>query len=100
LSSTSESLIDLKEAIPKAIANYNKFRSPEATAKLISLEKNRFTVQFSGPFCYSCGLDAYFEDFIYKLYQLASNRFSVEITQIRQTSPESYDVQYKVLCKS
>jgi len=87
--------INIKELILEAITNYNKYRSPEATAKLIALEKSKFRIEFSGSFCHTCGVDAYFEDLIYELTNL-SNQISVEMTLIRQTDPESYEVDYGV----
>jgi len=52
-----------RKAIAKAIEEFNKYRSPEATAKLISLGKKSFRVEFTGSFCKTCGFYDYFEDF-------------------------------------
>ena len=49
---------------------YNRYRSPEAKAKLLKLNKDSFTIMFEGPFCQSCGVQDYFEDFIHELESL------------------------------
>lgn len=52
------------ERIREAIEEFNRYRSPEATAKLLSLEKDRFRVRFTGIFCRTCGFHDYFDDFV------------------------------------
>jgi hypothetical protein len=52
-----------RKAIEKAIEGFNKYRSPEATAKLVSVGKKSFVAEFTGPFCRTCGFHDYFEDF-------------------------------------
>jgi len=44
------------------IEEYNKYRSPEVTAKLISLDKKFFKIEFIGSFCHTCGFYDYFDD--------------------------------------
>lgn len=51
-----------REKVVKAINKFNKYRAPEAVAKLLSLNKKSFKIQFSGPFCRSCGFYDYFDD--------------------------------------
>lgn len=41
----------MKEKIEEAIEEYNKYRVPEAKAKLISFDKGVFKVEFRGSFC-------------------------------------------------
>ena len=86
---------DLSKLILTTVEVYNKYRSPEATAKLLKLEKDSFTIEFEGSFCQSCGVQDYFEDFIYELESLSS-AVKVEIGKIEQTSPQSFRVQYIV----
>lgn len=59
-----------KELIDKAIEKYNKYRSPEATARLIYYQRDKFLVEFSGYFCLTCGYYDYFEDLIYILKEM------------------------------
>lgn len=90
----SPSRVDLKEHILKAIASYNRYRSPEAVAKLVKLEKDKFIIEFSGPFCLGCGASDYFEDFI---YELKDQNHQVKIEQFKRTGQQSYEVEYIVL---
>jgi len=86
---------DLSKFVLRTIEVYNRYRSPEATAKLLKLEKGGFTIEFEGSFCQSCGVQDYFEDFIYELRRLSSG-VEVEIGETEQTSPQSFKVQYIV----
>ncbi len=61
--------------------------------KLLELGKECFTLKFEGSFCQSCGVQDYFEDFIYELESL-SNTVEVEIGNIEQTSQQSFKVKY------
>jgi len=59
-----------KNTIIKAITLYNKYRSPEAYAKLIGLEGEKIIVKFEGTFCETCGVNDWVEDFKYVLEDL------------------------------
>ena len=54
------SLIEIME---NAIVEYNKYRSPEATARTISMNEASFKLEFRGSFCCICGFHDYFEDY-------------------------------------
>jgi hypothetical protein len=88
----SSELVDL---ILRAVEVYNRYRSPEATAKLLKFEEDGFTIEFEGLFCQSCGVQDYFEDFIYELKGL-NNNVEPKIQEIEQTSPQSFKVRYMV----
>jgi hypothetical protein len=84
---------DLNGLVLKAIEVYNRYRSPEATAKLVGVEKDGFVIEFEGAFCLSCGVRDYFEDFIYELEDLNRN-FRAEIKETEQTGSQSFRVHY------
>ncbi len=46
----------------EAIERFNKYRSPEANAKILEIDDKKALVEISGPFCTSCGIFDYFED--------------------------------------
>lgn len=46
---------------------FNKYRDPEITAKLVKFEGKSFKIEFTGTFCYTCGFYDYFDDFKYLL---------------------------------
>jgi len=86
---------ELAKLILRTVEIYNKYRSPEATAKLLKIEEDGFTIKFEGPFCQSCGVQDYFEDFTYELKSL-NDKVEVEIREIEQTNPQSFKVRYVV----
>jgi len=52
----------LKLILQKAVAKYNKYRSPEVTARVLSGNERLFEIEFKGPFCHTCGFYDYFDD--------------------------------------
>lgn len=46
-----------------AIEEYNKYRSPEINARVVSMAGDTFQIEFRGSFCYTCGFYDYFEDY-------------------------------------
>jgi hypothetical protein len=85
----------LNDAVLRAIEVYNRYRSPEATAKLIVVKKDGFVIDFEGSFCTSCGVRDYFEDFIYEM-QTITKQFKVELAETTPTSPQSFRVRYQI----
>lgn len=83
----------LLESILKTIKSYNKYRSPEVTAKFVELSKNNLVIEFEGAFCQSCGAQDYFEDFIYELYEVVKDS-KVKINKIESIALQLYRVQY------
>jgi hypothetical protein len=85
----------LGDLVLRAIEVYNRYRSPEATAKLVGVEKDGFIIQFEGPFCQSCGVNDYSEDFICEL-ETVNRAFRVEVKEIEPAGPQSFRVRYGV----
>jgi hypothetical protein len=86
---------NLKDAVLRAIEVYNMYRSPEATAKLVAVEKDGFIIDFEGAFCNSCGVRDYFEDFIYEL-ETINKQFRAELAETKPTGSQSFRVQYRL----
>jgi hypothetical protein len=86
---------ELEEIIRKAIILYNRYRSPEAVAKLVRVSPESVTIAFSGSFCYSCGVLDYIEDFIHEL-KILTDKIELKIDKTRQTSPRSFEVDYRI----
>lgn len=59
--------IEFKYKISKAIEKYNKYRAPESNVKLEKIRNKHILLIFYGPFCKSCGIYDYFDDFIFFL---------------------------------
>ena len=85
----------LNDLVSRAIEVYNRYRSPEATAKLVEVEKDGFIIEFEGPFCISCGVRDCFEGFIHEL-ETVSGAFRVEVKDTEPAGPQSFRVQYGV----
>jgi hypothetical protein len=85
----------LDDLVLRAIEVFNRYRSPEATAKLVGVEKDGFIIEFEGPFCMSCGVNDYFEDFIYELENV-SRSLRVEVKETEPSGPQSFRVRYGV----
>ncbi|MCD6592439.1 MAG: hypothetical protein J7K78_05450 [Thaumarchaeota archaeon] len=60
----------LLEMVEQAIERYNRYRSPEASARLVKAEGDRVIVEFSGSFCRSCGVYDWLEDLVYELKEV------------------------------
>ena len=90
-----QSQSDLEQLMRRTVALYNRYRSPEATAKLVLVTPELVTVSFSGSFCYSCGVIDYLEDFVHEL-KLLTDKVELKIGKTRQTSPRSFEADYRV----
>jgi hypothetical protein len=85
----------LNDLVLRVIEVYNRYRSPEATAKLVGIKKDGFIIEFQGSFCHSCGVNDYFEDFIHELENI-SREFSLEVKATEPAGPQSFRVRYGV----
>lgn len=85
--------MQLRSALKKAVEKYNKYRSPEAVARVAHVGDDGFELEFTGPFCQSCGVQDYFEDMIYELRDVSDVKADlVEVTEIEQGT---YRVRYR-----
>jgi len=85
----------LDDVVLRTIEVYNRYRSPEATAKLIGIKKDCFIIEFKGSFCQSCGVNDYFKDFIHELEDI-SRDFSVEVKATEASGTQTFRVRYDV----
>lgn len=89
---------ELENYLHKVVALYNRYRQPEATAKLVKVMPEKVTVEFSGSFCYGCGVLDYFEDLIYE-FKALTDKAELEIATVRQISQSSFEVEYTIRVK-
>lgn len=82
-----------EEELGRVIRRYNRYRSPESTAELVSLDDDGFSVEFRGPYFISCCPEEYFEDLRYDLLELTGEE--AEIKALKRKSDDSYLVEYK-----
>ena len=86
---------NLNEIVLKAVEVFNRYRSPEATARLVRMEQDGFVIEFEGPFCLGCSVRDYFEDFIYELEDVEGG-FRVEMKETEPAGSQSFKVRYLV----
>ncbi len=89
------SQLELEELVRRTVALYNRLRSPEAFAKIVSVSPEEVTISFSGSFCYSCGVLDYIEDFVHE-FKILTGRAELKVERSRQTSPRCFEADYKV----
>lgn len=89
---------ELEETVRKAVTRYNRFRSPEAIAKLVRVSPQSVTIAFSGAFCNSCGVLGYVEGFIHD-FKALNSKVELKIDKTRQTGTRGLEVDYKVVQK-
>ena len=82
-----------KEKVEKAIGEYNRYRVPEAEARLISFGEKSFEVEFTGYLCCTCGFYDYFDDFKILLEEIG---LRVKIAEIKEID-EGAAVRFELL---
>ena len=73
--------LKMKKIIDRAIELYNKYRSPESTARLVRINNNIIVVRFDGSFCETCGINDWVEDFKYTLEDLGITTDLIDIIE-------------------
>ena len=93
------SLSDLEVTVRKTVTRYNRFRSPEAIARLVRMSPESVTISISGAFCASCGVLGYVESFIHD-FRSFTEKVDLKIDKTRETSPRKLEVDYKIIQKT
>ena len=86
---------ELEEVVRKTVLLFNRFKSPEATAKVVSVTLDTVTISYSGSFCYSCGVTDFLEDFVHD-FKMLTDRAELKIDKTRQVNPRTFEADYKV----
>jgi len=86
---------ELEELVRRAIMLYNRYRSPEAVAKVVSVTPDVVSLSITGSFCYSCGVLDYVEDFVHEL-KILTDKVTLKVARTKQTTPRSFEVDYLV----
>lgn len=81
----------LRSAVERAIEEYNKYRSPEATARLVRLGNGEAVIVFEGSFCETCGVNEWIIDMEYVMKDLGIDAELVGIDE-----PEDINVNRRV----
>jgi hypothetical protein len=86
---------DLETLVQRTIALYNHTHSPNATAKLVTLAASLLVVQFTGGFCYGCGVFEYVEGFGDQ-FKMLSGKFKLKAGKTGQVSPRSFEADFSI----
>ncbi len=89
---------ELEKLAQKTILFYNRVRSPEVTAKLVSVSPTTLTVSFSGGFCYSCGVLDYVEGFAHQ-FKVLTDKAELKVGKTRQITPRNFEADYTIKTK-
>jgi hypothetical protein len=93
------SLSELEIVLRKTVLLYNRLKSPGVVAKLVLVTPETVIVSFSGSFCYSCGVPVdLIKDFAQDV-KVFSSLVNLEIGKTRETTPGSFEVEYKIKVK-
>ena len=74
---------------------YNRFRSPEAFAKVVAISPENVTISVSGSFCYSCGVMDFLEDFVHE-FKMLTDKAELKIARTRQINSRTFEADYRV----
>ena len=72
----------LNELVKKAEGLFNKYRAPEAVAKVIDVREGEIVVEFKGTFCKTCGFYDYFDDFSLFLEEVGVKNKVSEVEEV------------------
>ena len=75
-------MVYVKCTIENAVREYNKYHSPIATAKLVSVDDKSIKMEYTGSFCHTCGLFDYFDDYTILLDEKGLKVTVTEIIEI------------------
>lgn len=78
-------IFSLRSIVEEAIDFYNRTRKPEAEAKLLEVRDDGvFVVEFSGHFCFTCGVRDWLEDLAYILISMGYEASLLEMMEVAE----------------
>ena len=87
---------ELKLKVERALEEFNKYRAPEAVARLVSLDEKELVLEIAGPYCRSCGLADWFDDFSIELQAAGGPRAVFVDYEPSSERDEAYLVTYRI----
>ncbi len=84
----------LEKIVKEAAERYNKYRFPEASAKVLSVNEKSINILFEGPFAASCCFYDWIEDYAREVMELSGLKLKVE--SIEQIDSEKFKVKFKI----
>lgn len=90
---------ELEQLVNRTVALYNRLRSPEVTVKTVSVSLSNVTLQFSGGFCYGCGVMDYVDGFAQQ-FKLLSGNVELKGGRTSEINPRTFEASFNVKAKS
>lgn len=87
------------KSVKRAVDQYNLYRSPEATARVLKIQGETAAVEFKGPFCESCGVYDWIEDLKYEL-EAMDHRLQATITKTQRRGSGTYIAFFSITEKT
>lgn len=87
--------LDLDGLVRRAILLHNKLRSPEVTAKSVSITPVAITISFSSGSCYECGVFDIVEGFAHEFNAL-TNKLELKAGKTMQINQRTFEADYNV----
>jgi len=84
------------DVVDRAVEEYNRFRSPEATVRIVERRRDGFVAEFSGSFCATCGVYDWLEDLRYEIRRL-DPELDAMIGDWRQISDNTIIAEFKLV---
>ncbi len=84
--------MDIEDGIERAVEEFNRYRSPEATIVVKEKRDDVLVAEFTGPFCVTCGVTDYFEDLIILLEENNVKAVPVDVRE----SDNGFTVRFSI----
>jgi hypothetical protein len=86
---------DTEATVRKTVLLFNRTRVGEATAKLVSFSPTAVVIEFSGGFCYGCGVTDITEGFADQ-YKHLTSKTQLKETKTIQVNPRTIQTTYNI----
>lgn len=86
---------DSEATVRKAVMLFNRTRSPQISAKLVSFSPTMIVIQFSGGFCYGCGVTDITEGFADQ-YKNLNNKTQLKETKTTEINPRTIQTTFTI----
>jgi len=86
---------DSEATIRKAVMLFNRTRSPQVSAKLVSFSPMTVVIEFRGGFCYGCGVTDITEGFADQ-YKHLNNKTQLKETKTTEINPRTIQTTFTI----
>ncbi len=86
---------DSEATVRKAVMLFNRTRSPQVSAKLVSFSPTTVVIEFSGGFCYGCGVTDITEGFEDQ-YKHLNDKTHLKETKTTEINPRTIQTTFTI----